>query len=283
MRKTGIGCSLLLIAQVLGGAFPSAVAAPRDPFRPVYRSSRAARCAARSVSASTLRTGSQVSPPGAQGLMPATNRWPGILPPLALQRTKAATVFVRVDATGGEVQGTGFLALRRGLVLTNAHVATPDDAKGKVRVVLYSGTRGERTLTAQVIASDANLDIAFLQVTGANLPEPLPLAEATGLVETMPLYVFGFPFGDGLASQGRNPEPSVLRASVACLRHSSAGLLEMIQLDGELQPGNSGGPVVDELGRVVGITVSRLRSTRIGFAIPGDRLARILARQARVK
>jgi S1-C subfamily serine protease len=97
----------------------------------------------------------------------------------------------------------------------------------------------------------------------------------------MPLYVFGFPFGDGLAAKGRNPEPSVLRASVACLRHSAGGRLDMIQLDGELQPGNSGGPVVDPWGRVVGITVSRLRSTRIGFAIPGERLNDLLGRDVR--
>src|SRR3712207_3392971 len=98
MRKTGIGCSLLIIAQVLGGALPAAVAAPRDPFRPTYRASRAARCAARSVSASAPRNGSQVASPGTTGLTPAMSRWPGVLPPLALQRTKAATVFVRVDA-----------------------------------------------------------------------------------------------------------------------------------------------------------------------------------------
>jgi len=55
----------------------------------------------------------------------------------------------------------------------------------------------------------------------------------------------------------------------------------MIQLDGELQPGNSGGPVLDPWGRVVGITVSRLRSTKIGFAIPGERIGDLLPRDVR--
>lgn len=204
------------------------------------------------------------------------------LPPEALFRTKAATVFIRVETKKEEVQGTGFFALQRGLVLTNAHVATPEHAvTGKLRVILNSGTRAERSLPAEVIASDPALDLAVLQVSGANLPEPLPLSGAAHLLETTPLYLFGFPFGDGLAAQGRNPEPSVLRASVACLRHTAEGALDVIQLDGELHPGNSGGPVVDAFGRVVGITASRLRSTRIGFAIPGERVVTLLEKQAR--
>src|SRR5262249_14959351 len=79
--------------------------------------------------------------------------------------------------------------------------------------------------------------------------------------------------------QGCNPELSVLRTSVSCLRHTAAGVLEMIQLDGELNPGNSGGPIVDGEGRVVGMTTSRLRAARIGFAIPGERLRGMLRTQ----
>jgi serine protease Do len=203
--------------------------------------------------------------------------WTGVLPHTALLRTKAATVFVRVDAKGGEVQGTGFFAGRRGMVLTNAHVARPEDAADRgIRVVLRSGTPAERTLPARLIALDRVADMALLQVDGTDLPEPLPLMGAEGLVETALLYVFGFPFGDGLAAQGCNPELSVLRTSVSCLRHTPAGVLEMIQLDGELNPGNSGGPIVDGCGRVVGMTVSRLRTTRIGFAIPGERIRGML-------
>jgi serine protease Do len=180
------------------------------------------------------------------------------------------------------VQGTGFFALQRGLVLTNARVATPDNAvAGKVRVILNSGTRSERSFPAEVIASDSEMYLAVLRVSGQNLPEPLLLSPAATLLETTPLYLFGFPFGDGLAARGCNPEPSVLRASVSCLRHTPEGGVDVIQLDSELHPGNSGGPVVDVFGRVVGITVSRLRSTRIGFAIPGERVIRLLEKQTR--
>jgi S1-C subfamily serine protease len=219
--------------------------------------------------------GAGMQPPTASAAV-----WTGVLPQAALLRTKAATVFIRVDAKGGEVQGTGFFAGRRGLVLTNAHVATPEDAGDRgIRVVLRSGTPAERTLPAHVISSDHVADLALLQVDGTGLPEPLPLMGAEGLAETTLLYVFGFPFGDGLAAQGCNPELSVLRTSVACLRHTSAGVLEMIQLDGELNPGNSGGPIVDGCGRVVGMTVSRLRAARIGFAIPGERIRGMLRMQ----
>jgi S1-C subfamily serine protease len=165
-------------------------------------------------------------------------------------------------------------------VLTNAHVATPEDAGERgIHVVLRSGTPAERTLPARVIAVDHVADMALLQVDGVDLPEPLPLASAEGMAETTLLYTFGFPFGDGLAPQGCNPELSVLRTSVSCLRHTSAGVLEMIQLDGELNPGNSGGPIVDGRGRVVGMTASRLRAARIGFGIPGERLRGMLRMQ----
>jgi serine protease Do len=207
---------------------------------------------------------------------------PSALPAEALRRTKAATVFIRAETRKDEVQGTGFFALQRGLVLTNAHVATPENSvAGKLRVILNSGTRAERSLPAEVLAADMEMDLAVLRVSGQNLPEPLPLSGAAMLLETTPLYLFGFPFGDGLAAHGCNPEPSVLRASVSCLRHTAEGGLDVIQLDGELHPGNSGGPVVDALGRVVGITVSRLRATRIGFAIPGERVITLLEKQSR--
>lgn len=207
---------------------------------------------------------------------------PTAVPVEAILRTKAATVFIRVETRRDEVQGTGFFALQRGLVLTNAHVATPEHAvPGKLRVILNSGSRSERSLPAEVLASDPEMDLAVLRVSGANLPDPLPLSGAAALMETTPLYLFGFPFGDGLAARGCNPEPSVLRASVSCLRHTREGALDVIQLDSELHPGNSGGPVVDIFGRVVGITVSRLRSTRIGFAIPGERVITLLEKQAR--
>jgi serine protease Do len=257
-RSAGICCGIVLLACLTPG-----------------RSSAAGGRGQSEASRAGASARAQTEQPRA-----SATAWAGVLPQAALQRTKAATVFVRVDAKEGEVQGTGFFAGRRGLVLTNAHVATPADAGDRgIRVVLRSGTPAERTLPARVIATDPTADMALLQVDGPDLPEPLPLSGAEALAETELLYTFGFPFGDGLAAQGCNPELSVLRTSVSCLRHTAAGVLEMIQLDGELNPGNSGGPIVDGQGRVVGMTVSRLRAARIGFAIPGERLRGMLRTQ----
>ena len=96
----------------------------------------------------------------------------------------------------------------------------------------------------------------------------------------MPVLIYGFPFGNingklNAASQ-RNPSITVDRGSVSGLRKDQFGQVSLVQIDGSINPGNSGGPVVDEPGRLVGVSVAKIRNTKIGFAIPSAELGRML-------
>jgi hypothetical protein len=136
----------------------------------------------------------------------------------------------------------------------------------RVEVVLNSGAGDERKLTANVLGVDGNADLAVLRVLGPDLPPPLPVRSARNLQLTQQVYVFGFPFGADLGK-----EITVSQSSVSSLR------LAKVQVNGGMHPGNSGGPVVDCYGNVVGVAVSVLRSTQINFAVPGDQVYAVLS------
>ena len=96
----------------------------------------------------------------------------------------------------------------------------------------------------------------------------LPVRSARNLQETQQVYVFGFPFGADLGK-----EITVSQSSVSSLRwETETGVLAKVQVNGGMQPGNSGGPVVDAYGNVIGVAVSVLRFTQINFAVPGDQI-----------
>src|SRR5262249_34867270 len=145
----------------------------------------------------------------------------------------------------------------------------PVPANAKVTAVFDSGTRAERTGPAEVLAADAQSDLAVLRVTGVkDIPEPIRYADAARPFETMPVWTFGFPFGQALSTSKGNPSITVGRASVSSLRQNEDGELVFVQIDGSLNPGNSGGPVVDSKGRLVGVAVATIKGSGIGFIIP---------------
>jgi uncharacterized protein (TIGR03067 family) len=200
------------------------------------------------------------------------------LPPAALQTVRAATVQVRAFTPGGgQSSGSGFFAIAPGLVVTNAHVidmlepgAPPPP---RIDLVLNSGDPGERTVTATVATVDRDSDLALLRAEfppGTPLPAPLPVGEAKNLNLTQKVVIFGFPFGTRLGK-----EITISSSSVSSLRTDKQGLPERIQVNGGMNPGNSGGPVVDTNGVVVGVAVSGIRNTQIQFAIPGEHVTAV--------
>lgn len=195
---------------------------------------------------------------------------PAQIDPATVTRVKDATVYLRVQLPNGDVaEGSGFLCMEPGVVVTNAHVlgmlradAVPPS---RVDVVAHSGEAEERRMVGAVLGVDRDNDLAVLRVPGAGLPPPLAVATATGLTETQKVYVFGFPLG---AQLGKNI--TVSESSVSSLRRDGAGQLTQVQVNGGMHPGNSGGPVADARGAVVGVSVAGIRGTQINFAIPGD-------------
>jgi regulation of enolase protein 1 (concanavalin A-like superfamily) len=203
------------------------------------------------------------------------------IPVKKLDELKAATVYVKVEAKEAGATGSGFLILvegENGFVVTNHHVVSVSGrfASPKVALVFRSGTRKEQELPAEVLASDPESDLAVLKVTSRDLPAPLDLTPPATPRETMTVYTFGFPLGNLLSPTRGNPALTVGKGTVSSLREDERGRLKRLQLDGELIPGNSGGPVVDAEGKLVGIAVSHIAGTKIGFAIPAAELIDLL-------
>ena len=195
---------------------------------------------------------------------------PKTITPAAVKKVKHATAYLKVTLADGSVaEGSGFFGMQPGIVLTNAHVLgmlQPESRQPrKIEVVSNSGTKTERIFPARLLGVDRSSDLAVLRVEGDKLPEPLSVQSAKDLVELDKVYVFGFPFGQGL---GKNI--TVSESSVSSLRQDKFGHLEKIQVNGGMHPGNSGGPVVDGSGQVIGVAVSGIRGTQIHFAMPGD-------------
>lgn len=221
-------------------------------------------------------------------------------PAQANARVKDATVFLKVKTPGGSGSGTGFVIRVDGdkaLIATNDHVVSHESENGEgpkaeandkgkpnVTVVFRSGSGGDReqSAPATIIATDhdGNRDLAILEVKGIkNLPKPVILSQKVEPVETMPVLIFGFPFGeiDQLISSSKgNPAITINKGSVSSLRRDAHGQVAFVQIDGSINPGNSGGPVVDDRGRLVGVAVAKINNTTIGFAIPTLELIRML-------
>jgi S1-C subfamily serine protease len=226
-----------------------------------------------------------VDPPvvAASGAGPATTARPpgkrGELSGEARDQVKRATVLLRVTMANDEVgSGSGFFGApdSPSLLLTNAHVVgmlSPDSHPPKsIDVFVNSGQEDEKRLSARVVGVDRSSDLAVLDVgSKAGLPRPLTVKSANALRELDKVYIFGFPLGEQLGK-----EITIRPSSVSSLR-KKGGVLDKIQVAGGMDPGNSGGPVVDESGDVVGVAVSGIQGLLINFAIPGERVHGALA------
>jgi S1-C subfamily serine protease len=193
----------------------------------------------------------------------------------SLKKVKHATVYLRVKLANGSItQGTGWF-IEPGILITNAHVLGmlgEDSPKPRiVEAVIDSGEATSKALPAKFLGADPDADLALLSVEGENLPEPLKLGATTGLGETQEVYIFGFPYGKDL---GKNI--TVGKSSITSLRKDNGGLLKEIQVNGGMHPGNSGGPVTNDRGEVIGVAVRAVQGTLLNFAIPADRVSALL-------
>jgi serine protease Do len=156
--------------------------------------------------------------------------------------------------------GSGVLIDPSGLILTNSHVVF---GQSIVTVTLDDG----RTLPAQVVGADPLFDVAVLRLPKPD-PGPLPaatLGDSGKLLVGEEVYAIGNPFGlDQTLTRG------IVSAVNRILPGSSWSLREpMIQTDAAINHGNSGGPLVDLCGNVIGINTAILPDAQgIGFAIP---------------
>lgn len=202
---------------------------------------------------------------------------PGVVTVISLFGDDGASILPgRDDGEGG--QGSGFILDGEGYVATNAHVVTtgePPRAKRAkdVFVELSDGNRVE----AKIVGTDPNADVALLKIDPGGLKlTPIELGKSSDLVVGTPVAAIGSPFGERQSlSVG---VISALDRNIESLTQFTIG--NAIQTDAAVNPGNSGGPLLNGAGEVLGIN-SQIKSTGgggegVGFAVPVDTVRRSL-------
>ena len=162
--------------------------------------------------------------------------------------------------------GTGFIVSEDGQIVTNAHVVS--DAT-EVTVTLEDG----REFDAEVIGSDEATDIAVLKIDGSDLPH-VEFGDSSTLQVGQNVIAMGNPFGLG---------NTVTTGIVSALGRdiNSGPFDDFIQTDAAINRGNSGGPLFNEQGQVVGINTAILSPTGgsvgVGFSVPSELAADVVA------
>ncbi len=164
-----------------------------------------------------------------------------------------------------EGQGSGIIIDPRGLVVTNNHVI---EGASQVHVGLKDG----RTFTGEVVGADEATDVAVIRVNASDLP-----AAELGDSEALKVGQFVLAIGNALALAG-GPTVSlgVLSAKGRPLPGTDFIFEGLLQTDAAVNPGNSGGPLADLEGRVIGVTTMMIPYAQgMGFAIPVNTVKKI--------
>ncbi len=209
---------------------------------------------------------------------PELARFNELLADLA-ERLKPALVHVRVrrpavtkdkddSETPGEPRrstGSGFAIAPEGLIVTNAHVVEGADW---IQVRLSDGRRFQ----GRVVGRDNRVDLALVKIEGVQDLPTLRFADSNKVRVGELVLALGHPFGlEHSVSFG------IVSRKGAPLTTAAAGF-DFIQTDAAVNPGNSGGPLVNMAGEVVGVNSMAARNGSIGFAIPAN-LVKVLVPQ----
>ena len=156
---------------------------------------------------------------------------------------------VQIIASSGS--GTGFIVNESGLVVTNKHVV-----QGSAQVSLRLATGGQ--FRGRVIRQHPSLDLAYIEIDATRFFTPIAIGDSDEIRVGEAVIAIGFPLGRTLGM-----EPTVSVGIVSAKRN------DRLQTDAALNPGNSGGPLLNVFGQSIGVVTSRLDSTGSGRAVAG--------------
>lgn len=193
------------------------------------------------------------------------------------QQDSPGVVSITATKEQGEDKGTGIVLNDEGLILTNDHVVQEANSLQ----VTVDGTAA-KTRSATLVGEEANSDLALIKVDPSGLGlKPLRLASSSSVQIGDQVYAIGNPYG---------LEETLTKGIVSALNREiqapdGAKITGAIQTDAALNPGNSGGPLINAQGEVIGVNSqiasdqasvdgSQPGSTGVGFAISTDTVAR---------
>jgi S1-C subfamily serine protease len=198
--------------------------------------------------------------------------------PAAIYRSRSpgvVTIYSTYGSGGadGAAQGSGFVVSADGVILTNSHViTTAGDGAGVARAAssVYVEFQDRDRVKARIVGWDVFDDVGVLRVDPQeHRLEPLPLGNSSSVLVGEPVAAIGSPFGNE-----NSLAVGVVSATLRSIESltSQYNLVDAIQVDAPINHGNSGGPLFDAQGRVIGIN-AQIRTDNgnaegVGFAVP---------------
>jgi putative serine protease PepD len=254
----------ILLAALVGGAAASAVVILLEGG--AGRATPVAPAAAASLQSGSVGTRREV----ASTALTATQIY---------QQDSPGVVSIKAVTSQGEDSGTGIVLNEQGLILTNDHVIG-----GASSITVSSNASTSAARAATLVGEEANSDLALIRVDPSGLGlKPLKMVSSTSVHVGDAVYAIGNPYG---------LNASLTRGIVSALgREISAPdgvrITGAIQTDAALNPGNSGGPLLNDQGEVIGVNSqiasdaasvagSQPGSTGVGFAIPSNTVAQAI-------
>lgn len=184
-------------------------------------------------------------------------------------QTDITTTNIFGMTVSGSVSGSGFVISEDGYILTNYHVVEDAYTGGyEVKVMFYDGS----TYTAEIKGFDRNNDIAVLKIDATGL-DAAELGSSDSLYVGDTVYAVGNPLGELSYSM-----TSGMVSATDRLITTEEGTMTMFQFDAAVNQGNSGGPVYNTSGQVVGVVTAKSNedgTEGLGFAVPIDDAVRI--------
>lgn len=200
------------------------------------------------------------------------------LVPRIVAKVRTSVVQVDTSALGGRTTGSGLVLTTSGVVLTNFHVISPALRARRI-VVKFSNSLSGRSAQATLIGADPKSDLALLKVPPLAGLEPAPLGDSDTLQVGETVLAIGSPAGfQGTVTAGIvsavDRRLTVAGPNAGVVSRGAPVTYAAVQTDAPMGPGNSGGPLIDLHGRVVGINSAVYAPPRgvpengLGFAIP---------------
>lgn len=180
---------------------------------------------------------------------------------VSLESTRA-NIFGQQSASA--VAGTGFIITSDGYIMTNYHVIeSAQKSEHKIQVLF----KDKSSFEAKIVGFDEDNDVAVLKIDASDL-SPVSIGNSDDIAVGDSVFAIGNPLGelDFSMTSGR---VSALDRSITIERNGTA--INMFQFDAAINSGNSGGPVYNESGEVIGIATAKVGSSGVeglGFAIP---------------